>query len=225
MSRTDPQFKLRMPPALRARVEQAARASMRSLNAELVFRVEQSFEGADEVARVLSSNPINALLGFLEGYLLHAAEHPSEPFDRALMLIDGLMDSGYLSQPEESYLTDLRVEALAWGRARQDKEEADHVVSELLAPNPRPGLRLLCVLVRKAGHPIAQPVAVSGLPAPWAALSGRWPLALPSPFLLRETRPVPASAEVLARCVRQRETYALRARARSIPTGGLTHAR
>ena len=57
----------RMPPA-RARVEQAARASMRSLNAELVFRVEQSFEGADEVARVLSSNPINALLGFLEGY-------------------------------------------------------------------------------------------------------------------------------------------------------------
>ncbi|RPV82843.1 hypothetical protein IPC782_24065 [Pseudomonas aeruginosa] len=224
MSRTDPQFKLRMPPALRARVEQAAKASRRSLNAELVFRVEQSFEGA-EVARALSSNPIHALLTFLEGYLLQTEQHPSEPFDRALMLIDDLMDAGYLSQPEESYLTDLRVEALAWGRARQDKEEADHVVSELLAPNPRPGLRLLCVLVRKAGHPIAQPVAVSGLPAPWAALSGRWPLALPFPFLLRETRPVPASAEVLARCVRQRETHALCARARSIPTGGLTHAR
>ncbi len=224
MSRTDPQFKLRMPPALRARVEQAAKASMRSLNAELVFRVEQSFEGA-EVVRALSSNPIHALLTFLEGYLLQTAQPPSEPFDRALVLIDGLMDAGYLSQPEESYLTDLRVEALAWGRARQDKEEADHVVSELLASNPRPGLRLLCVLVRKAGHPIAQPVAVSGLPAPWAALSGRWPLALPSPFLLRETRPVPASAEVLARCVRQRETHALRACARSIPTGGLTHAR
>ncbi|RWY12071.1 Arc family DNA-binding protein, partial [Pseudomonas aeruginosa] len=187
MSRTDPQFKLRMPPALRAWVEQAAKASMRSLNAELVFRIEQSFEGA-EVARALSSNPIHALLTFLEGYLLQTAQPPSEPFDRALMLIDGLMDAGYLSQPEESYLTDLRVEALAWGRARQDKEEADHVVSELLASNPRPGLRLLCVLVRKAGHPIAQPVAVSGLPAPWAALSGRWPLVLPSPFLLRETR-------------------------------------
>ncbi|OPD69364.1 hypothetical protein AO888_32205 [Pseudomonas aeruginosa] len=224
MSRTDPQFKLRMPPALRARVEQAAKASRRSLNAELVFRVEQSFEGA-EVARALSSNPIHALLTFLEGYLLQTEQHPSEPFDRALMLIDDLMDAGYLSQPEESYLSDLRVEALAWGRARQDKEEADHVVSELLAPNPRPGLRLLCVLVHKAGHPIAQPVAVSGLPAPWTALSGRWPLALPSPFLLRETRPVPASAEVLARCVRQREAHALCARARSIPIGGLTHAR
>ena len=225
MSRTDPQFKLRMPPALRARVEQAAKASLRSLNAELVFRVEQSFEGV-EVARVLSSNPINALLSFLEGYLLHAAQPPSEPFDRALMLIDGLMDAGYLSQPEESYLTDLRVEALAWGRARQDKEEADHVVSELLAPNPRSRLRLLCVLARKAGRcAVVQPISVYGLPAPWAPLSGKWPLDLPYPFLLLETRPVPASAEVLACCVRQREAHARRARARSIPTGGLTHAR
>ncbi|RUI95825.1 Arc family DNA-binding protein [Pseudomonas aeruginosa] len=149
MSRTDPQFKLRMPLALRARVEQAAKASLRSLNAELVLRIQQSFEG----------------------------------------------------------------------------EGATDASGQLPTPNPRPGLRLLCVLVRKAGHPIAQPVAVSGLPAPWAALSGRWPLALPFPFLLRETRPVPASAEVLARCVRQRETHALCARARSIPTGGLTHAR
>ena len=149
MSRTDPQFKLRMPPALRAQVEQAAKASLRSLNAELVLRIQQSFEG----------------------------------------------------------------------------EGATDASGQLPTPTPRPGLRLLCVLVRKAGHPIAQPVAVSGLPAPWAALSGRWPLALPSPFLLRETRSVPASAEVLARCVRQRETHALRARARSIPAGGLTHAR
>ncbi len=175
---------------------------------------------------MLSGNPIHALLTFLEGYLLQTAQHPSEPFDRALMLIDGLMDAGYLSQPEESYLTDLRVEALAWGRARQDKEEADHVVSELLAPNPRSRLRLLCVLVRKAGRcAVVQPISVYGLPAPWAPLSGKWPLDLPYPFLLLETRPVPASAEVLACCVRQREAHALRARARSIPTGGLTHAR
>lgn len=107
-----------------------------------------------------------------------------------------------------------------WGKGMNHDRQ-----SLLPTPNPRPGLRLLCVLVRKAGHPIAQPVAVSGLPVPWAALSGRWPLALPSPFLLRETRPVPASAEVLARCVRQRETHALCARARSISIGGLTHAR
>ncbi|MCO2134871.1 Arc family DNA-binding protein, partial [Pseudomonas aeruginosa] len=99
MSRADPHFKLRIPPALRARVEQAAKASLRSLNAELVLRIQQSFEG----------------------------------------------------------------------------EGATDASGQLPTPTPRPGLRLLCVLVRKAGHPIAQPVAVSGLPAPWAALSGRWP--------------------------------------------------
>ncbi|EKQ6360106.1 Arc family DNA-binding protein [Pseudomonas aeruginosa] len=43
MSREDPQFKLRMPLQLRAQAEQAAKASGRSLNAELVARLESSF--------------------------------------------------------------------------------------------------------------------------------------------------------------------------------------
>lgn len=43
MNRTDPQFKLRMPAALRAQVEQSAWAAERSLNAEIVIRLEASF--------------------------------------------------------------------------------------------------------------------------------------------------------------------------------------
>jgi len=43
MSRADQQFKLRMPAALRAQVEQAAKESRRSLNAEIVLRLEASF--------------------------------------------------------------------------------------------------------------------------------------------------------------------------------------
>ncbi|MEW6178185.1 MAG: Arc family DNA-binding protein [Pseudomonadota bacterium] len=43
MSRTDQQFKLRMPAALRAQVEQSAWAARRSLNAEIVIRLETSF--------------------------------------------------------------------------------------------------------------------------------------------------------------------------------------
>jgi len=43
MSRTDPQFKLRMPASLRAQVEQAAKNARRSLNAEIVLRLEASF--------------------------------------------------------------------------------------------------------------------------------------------------------------------------------------
>jgi hypothetical protein len=43
MSRADQQFKLRMPAALRAKVEQAAKEARRSLNAEIVLRLEASF--------------------------------------------------------------------------------------------------------------------------------------------------------------------------------------
>lgn len=45
MSREDPQFKLRMPSKLRDQAEQSAKASGRSLNAELVARLESSFLG------------------------------------------------------------------------------------------------------------------------------------------------------------------------------------
>lgn len=43
MSRADPQFKLRMPAALRGQVEQSAKAARRSLNAEIVSRLQSSF--------------------------------------------------------------------------------------------------------------------------------------------------------------------------------------
>lgn len=53
MSREDPQFKLRMPVDLRVKAEQAAKASGRSLNAELVARIETSF--------LAESPPVNLL--------------------------------------------------------------------------------------------------------------------------------------------------------------------
>lgn len=43
MSRDAPQFKLRMPVELRSKVAQASKASGRSINAELVARLEASF--------------------------------------------------------------------------------------------------------------------------------------------------------------------------------------
>lgn len=43
MSREDPQFKLRMPLELRLKADLAAKAAGRSLNAELVGRLEASF--------------------------------------------------------------------------------------------------------------------------------------------------------------------------------------
>ena len=43
MSRTDPQFKLRVPPELRAKIEQSSVASRRSMNSEVVIRLEASY--------------------------------------------------------------------------------------------------------------------------------------------------------------------------------------
>ncbi len=48
MAREDPHFRLRLPADLKARVEEAARASGRSINAEIVQRLEASF-GAPSV--------------------------------------------------------------------------------------------------------------------------------------------------------------------------------
>lgn len=56
MSRTDPQFKLRMPPELRAQVEQAAKAAHRSLNAEIVIRLESTFAQATTRANELEAS-------------------------------------------------------------------------------------------------------------------------------------------------------------------------
>lgn len=54
MSRDDPQFKLRLPPELRDRIEQAAKESKRSINAEIVSRLELSFSHGEDFAKYAS---------------------------------------------------------------------------------------------------------------------------------------------------------------------------
>jgi hypothetical protein len=50
LSRTDTQLKFRIPPDLKPRLEHAARANKRSINMEVIARLEQSFKagGAGE---------------------------------------------------------------------------------------------------------------------------------------------------------------------------------
>ncbi|CAM4282558.1 Arc family DNA-binding protein [Acinetobacter pragensis] len=59
MARTDPQFNLRVPIELKQQVENAAKESGRSINAEAVFRLEQSFR--NEIG-YLESVPLEKLL-------------------------------------------------------------------------------------------------------------------------------------------------------------------
>ena len=44
MTRTDTQLKFRIPPDLKPKLEKAARANKRSVNMEIIARLEQSFK-------------------------------------------------------------------------------------------------------------------------------------------------------------------------------------
>lgn len=56
MSREDPQFKLRMPTELRAQAEQSAKSAGRSLNAELVARLEASYLEGSTSERIIPAS-------------------------------------------------------------------------------------------------------------------------------------------------------------------------
>ncbi|MBY6208784.1 MULTISPECIES: Arc family DNA-binding protein [Halomonas] len=56
-NRTDPQYKLRMPPELRDKLKEAAKENHRTMNAEIIARLEASYGSSsissDEGARAL----------------------------------------------------------------------------------------------------------------------------------------------------------------------------
>ena len=53
VSRTFPVFNLRIPEELKERIEQSARESKRSQNAEYLYRLERSFHQEDQLEQVL----------------------------------------------------------------------------------------------------------------------------------------------------------------------------
>lgn len=177
MSRTDPQFKLRMPPALRAQVEQAATQANRSLNAEIVTRLQASFvQAKPEVSAHDQPEPVPAIAP--EGLRLPELLCPQSPGQ------------------------DIR-----------------------LSPSPaRRQLRLLCVLVKtKLGTAQAGCLPIHTLHRlpPRAMVSGKWSNPRYAGLHLRETHATEPTAEVLERCLRQRQTHPFRAPARPLRAGGV----
>lgn len=91
MSREDPQFKLRMPVELRAQVEQAAKSAGRSLNAELVARVEASFVGESSPEKLIPADRARELA------LMARAGIPDEIRRRAIEAITHAVRRGHSS--------------------------------------------------------------------------------------------------------------------------------
>jgi predicted HicB family RNase H-like nuclease len=55
MARRDPQFNVRIPAELKQAIEDAAKENNRSINSEIVYRLQQSFD----VNKYISDNPLN----------------------------------------------------------------------------------------------------------------------------------------------------------------------
>ena len=99
MSRTDPQFKLRVPLELKEQIEKAAEENHRSMNAEIVARLQSTFEehslyghklpsellalGASDLDELVDSvnGAIHTLLR--AGEVLHVARNQAEAVERA----------------------------------------------------------------------------------------------------------------------------------------------
>lgn len=83
MKQTDPQFKLRFPSGMRDRLKDAAHANGRSMNAEIVARLQNTFEAqsGDSALRLQVEENTAALrrLEALMEELLQAIQPPKSP--------------------------------------------------------------------------------------------------------------------------------------------------
>jgi hypothetical protein len=87
-TRDDPPFKVRMPGDLRERVNRAAKASGRSINAEIVARLEASF-AVEEVHGVSDTHGMADVLKALASSFDQAAKSGAKEFSVTISLNDG----------------------------------------------------------------------------------------------------------------------------------------
>lgn len=91
MSREDPQFRIRLPAELKEKIEDSAKGNNRSLNAEIVFRLDASF---------LDQLPEDALLTAADALLVvaRAKEELSETiFKRTFSVLNEKIRIGHTS--------------------------------------------------------------------------------------------------------------------------------
>lgn len=128
MSREDPQFKLRMPGHLRDQAEQAAKASGRSLNAEIVTRLEASF---------LSGNSMNELIPAARAKELALLARNRIPNEVRKRVIEGIARAVTLGQKDTIIsLSDLQLDI---GISDKDLEE---LFKDLLAELEKAGYKV-----------------------------------------------------------------------------------
>lgn len=93
--------------------------------------------------------------------------------------------------------------------------------AKVSAPTAHTRLRLLCLLVEtRTGEKRSLPVHTLQPLPPRNRIHGEWTIDRYPCFVLRETQAKPATAEVLERCARHRQTNPVRPALGSVRVGG-----
>lgn len=132
MSREDPQLKVRLTSELKDKIEAAAAEEGRSMNAEIVARLQQSFEapaGDDGALRALAV----ALATAEERSALRAIESESRLFvgaalgEALLAIVSGLPDEVELTGSPDGTLEDLLADAQKISAEARRSKKGGHV--------------------------------------------------------------------------------------------------
>lgn len=195
----------------------------RAFSSLLARLLEVRLSGRDSVSEYLCAAKFGAVQGqlgaledlgvitwdqlvLLTDLLLNASKHAGEPFP-------SVRNAGPVMPANVSFG---RRYGHDWWVKPAAQVPSNEPVS-VSAPASRPGLRLLCLLVRsRTGEARALPVHTLRPMPPRICRPGRWSLASDAGFTLRETHAVRPAPEVLARYSRHRQTNALRAHSSTV---------
>lgn len=126
MATDDPMMRLRIPPDLKERIQEAARYNDRSMNAEILHRIRDSLDREDAAMRDRPARrPLN--LGLMSEVLApRVAQAPGEAprLPAAVMELTALVTDAILRQLEGSALT--------------EEEAAERIERIYLQPAPAP---------------------------------------------------------------------------------------
>lgn len=104
MKQTDPQFKLRLPQELKARLESVAASSRRSLTAEIIARLEETLEIEKALEVVAPGAPVFGTAGLLMDMHIQLKEREMDALANT-MAAYGSEIEGYISSTDARLTT------------------------------------------------------------------------------------------------------------------------
>jgi hypothetical protein len=170
MKQTDPQMKIRLPPDLKAKVEQAAASNSRSMGAEIVARLEASF---DDNNVALSKEDVDRTLHALASAVLNMIGDIRSSMGQAdasqQLVLEGLGSRSVLDESVEAYELALanRIDACkSINDLSQVWAECTFTIRTLGAKNPPFQHRVVGMFAMKKAELSGEEDLFSNLPEP-----------------------------------------------------------